>query len=330
MASKHKLCPHCKYPNEAGSESCRLCGRPMDPDQKRTVPGVTVDPVVKEPARSKPATRPPRGRKQNEPEPPDKTELEEEAGKAAKEEPADEDLFEPESEGVAAAEPKLPAGDVPVLGSPPSPFPALLRVLDGGREGEFFRLREKVLVIGRAQGDVPFPGDALLSALHASVRSDGRLAWVRDLQSRNGTFLRCTDKVEILDGMEFLFGQTLVRFLLGSMPQARPARTLEFGEAEQHEGLRAAILRGKGRTTQEVPLENGSTIGREGQTLELSDRFVSPRHARVQVGNGKAFLTDQGSRNGTYVRIPGEKDVELRPGDMVRMGRQVFRFEVRN
>jgi hypothetical protein len=37
-------------------------------------------------------------------------------------------------------------------------------------------------------------------------------------------------------------------------------------------------------------------------------------------------LVDDDSRNGTFIRINGE--VELKPGDMILIGRQLFRFEV--
>jgi pSer/pThr/pTyr-binding forkhead associated (FHA) protein len=52
---------------------------------------------------------------------------------------------------------------------------------------------------------------------------------------------------------------------------------------------------------------------------------MSGRHARI-VRRGASFvLTDEGSRNGTFIRIKGE--VELKPGDVILIGKQLFRFE---
>jgi pSer/pThr/pTyr-binding forkhead associated (FHA) protein len=53
---------------------------------------------------------------------------------------------------------------------------------------------------------------------------------------------------------------------------------------------------------------------------------MSGRHARI-VRRGAAFvLSDEGSRNGTFVKI--KADVELKNGDMILVGKQLFRFEV--
>jgi hypothetical protein len=70
-----------------------------------------------------------------------------------------------------------------------------------------------------------------------------------------------------------------------------------------------------------------TVIGRtNGDICFPHDGFMSGRHARI-VRRGNAFvLTDEGSRNGTFVKIKSE--VELKPGDMILVGKQLFRFEV--
>ena len=74
-------------------------------------------------------------------------------------------------------------------------------------------------------------------------------------------------------------------------------------------------------------LREDTVIGRSaGDIMFPHDGFMSGKHARV-VQRGDTFvLTDEGSRNGTFVRIKGE--VELKPGDMILVGKQLFRFEV--
>ncbi|HXG66568.1 MAG TPA: FHA domain-containing protein, partial [Blastocatellia bacterium] len=54
------------------------------------------------------------------------------------------------------------------------------------------------------------------------------------------------------------------------------------------------------------------------------DVYLSGRHARVIERDGRYFLVDQNSRNGTFIRI--SKEVELKPGDIFLVGKQVFRF----
>lgn len=66
--------------------------------------------------------------------------------------------------------------------------------------------------------------------------------------------------------------------------------------------------------------------------LPVSDSTVSRHHARLRLADGRLFLADLGSSNGTFVngrRLRGE--TELSPGDRLRLGRvrlQVGRGEV--
>jgi hypothetical protein len=74
-------------------------------------------------------------------------------------------------------------------------------------------------------------------------------------------------------------------------------------------------------------LKDETTVGRTtGDITFPHDGFMSGKHARV-IRRGATFvLVDEESRNGTFIKIKGE--VELKPGDMVLIGRQLFRFEV--
>jgi pSer/pThr/pTyr-binding forkhead associated (FHA) protein len=73
-------------------------------------------------------------------------------------------------------------------------------------------------------------------------------------------------------------------------------------------------------------LKDETTVGRTtGDITFPHDGFMSGRHARL-IRRGVSFvLIDEESRNGTFIKIKGE--VELKPGDMVLIGRQLFRFE---
>ena len=57
------------------------------------------------------------------------------------------------------------------------------------------------------------------------------------------------------------------------------------------------------------PLGESSDIGRiEGNILVSDDRYVSPRHARIQARGSAYYLRDLGSTNGVFVRIPFARD----------------------
>jgi pSer/pThr/pTyr-binding forkhead associated (FHA) protein len=75
------------------------------------------------------------------------------------------------------------------------------------------------------------------------------------------------------------------------------------------------------------PATPGTTIGRAGCDIDLSDPDVSRRHAVVRGVDGGLAVEDLGSKNGTYVngsRISGM--VEISPGDRVRFGNTVWRL----
>jgi len=68
-------------------------------------------------------------------------------------------------------------------------------------------------------------------------------------------------------------------------------------------------------------------IGREGSELNFpADLYMSANHCKIEESGGKFLLSDAGSRNGTYVRLKGER--ELAHGDYLFVGRKLLRVEI--
>lgn len=107
------------------------------------------------------------------------------------------------------------APHTPVPASWGSPNPGyvlqLVQLLAGGEEGDVFPLRDGDNLVGRAAGDVSFPGDGYVSSRHAVISLRGRQAMLRDLGSSNGTFLRLMEETELVPGDLLLIGEQLVR-----------------------------------------------------------------------------------------------------------------------
>jgi ABC-type multidrug transport system ATPase subunit len=79
----------------------------------------------------------------------------------------------------------------------------------------------------------------------------------------------------------------------------------------------------------EIPLDRDAVIGRAPDPggIPLDHPRVSRRHAEVRVSNGKVFLRDLGSGNGTFLngeRITSHR--ELRIGDRIDIGPYSFKF----
>ena len=76
-----------------------------------------------------------------------------------------------------------------------------------------------------------------------------------------------------------------------------------------------------------IPLRAGANgLGRESVDVSFpGDRYVSGRHARIDVGEAAVTLTDLGSSNGTFLRVNGP--TEIAAGDQVLVGMQLLRIE---
>jgi pSer/pThr/pTyr-binding forkhead associated (FHA) protein len=79
----------------------------------------------------------------------------------------------------------------------------------------------------------------------------------------------------------------------------------------------------------------GSYIGRDSSLSQivLADPRISKRHVWLGVKDGNVVITDQNSRNGTFVNDPKSarvNEIILKPGDIVILGESdVARFEYR-
>jgi diguanylate cyclase (GGDEF)-like protein len=77
-----------------------------------------------------------------------------------------------------------------------------------------------------------------------------------------------------------------------------------------------------------IDAEDGLTMGRdEGNTVIVDLDNVSRRHAMVSNKEGKYFLKDLGSTNGTYLNDAEiHEEQPLRTGDLLKVGGAIFKF----
>jgi ABC transport system ATP-binding/permease protein len=86
--------------------------------------------------------------------------------------------------------------------------------------------------------------------------------------------------------------------------------------------LKLIIEDDEGRKTVVPFVRDEITIGRqEGNTIRLTERNVSRRHARLMRNNGHVLIEDLGSYNG--IRINGDRisgQVQVADGDLIQIG----------
>jgi pSer/pThr/pTyr-binding forkhead associated (FHA) protein len=218
---------------------------------------------------------------------------------------------------------------------PPAPVRndfRLIFVHHDGTDGTSYHLQGDQIDIGRTQGDLLFE-DPYLSPRHARIVSQPEGQILSDLESRNGIFIRLRAGADLEDGDLFLVGRQLLKFEL--VPDyerdLRPAvqhNVVQFGTQQQVPSWGRLRQMGPTGVSHDVYYfgREQVVIGREqGDIVFSDDQFLSRRHAYVSRQGGVGHLEDLGSSNGTFVRLRSSH--LLVPGDVLRMGNVLLRFE---
>jgi pSer/pThr/pTyr-binding forkhead associated (FHA) protein len=230
--------------------------------------------------------------------------------------------------GAPAAAGSASAMPVAAPVAAPGPGQVTLTALRAdGTEAGTFALPGPVMTVGRDVGGI-FAGDSYLSPRHATFSVRGSKLFIKDELSLNGVYLKVApdSPLELLSGDVFRIGQEIIRFELLA-PQPPGADGVErLGSPSKGYIGRISLLTGRDTTGNAYPVpEHGIHIGRErGDILFPEDGYVSGLHCRLSWENGRAFLTDLGSSNGTFSRLYKER--ELVNNDVLLMGQQLFRI----
>ena len=297
-------CPTCQAPIDGGQRFCVHCGRSLEP----AGPATTPPPIL---------NRIRHGRSQA----------------AAVAVPAPVAAPVPPPVRVPPPAPVLEAPRHEPVRQVPPPAPTarhggarLVPMRQDGLPGTVVPIGEEPIVCGRTSGQLRFDDDPTVSPEHARFEFRGETLYAEDLGSLNGTFVRLRGPRPLLAGDEIRIGRQLLR--VDPMPHpiegtgARP-----WGSTDAGYRARLVQLLEGGGTGEVFPLLLGeNTIGREvARVCFPADRFVSAKHARIDVATTGMMLSDVGSSNGTFLRIAAPEP--LAPGDQVLVGLQLIRVE---
>jgi len=201
---------------------------------------------------------------------------------------------------------------------------------DGSEAGQFRLPDGPQVTVGRDTGSI-FAGDSYLSPRHATFFRRGPQLSIKDEGSLNGVYLKlkANDPCLLEYGDVFRIGQEIIRFEELKGPARSPDGVERLGSPAKGYIGRLALVIGRDTTGNAFPIpERGVHCGRErGDILFSEDGYVSGLHCRVARGtDGKVYLTDIGSSNGSFVRIHNERP--LQSGDVLLMGQQLFRIDL--
>lgn len=201
----------------------------------------------------------------------------------------------------------------------------LVPVHHDGRAGPPQPIGPGPVVCGRLEGQLRFAEDATVSPRHARFTPHGAGALLEDLGSLNGTFLRLRAPRPLAAGDELRLGRQVLRLDAPSRPLDGAARP--WGSPDPGYRARLVQLLDGGGTGEAFPLAPGeNTLGRDTGAITFpQDRYVSARHARLDVLESGVVLVDVGSSNGTFVRVTGP--VPVAAGDQVLVGMQLVKLQ---
>ena len=206
---------------------------------------------------------------------------------------------------------------------------AELVFLRRGEEVMCYHLDGAKTTIGRgARNDIAFPEhEPYISRYHASVEKRAGGFWLRDL-SGDGIQLNGTTLHEGLlrDGDRFHLGKWEVLLRIASEESDVQGMTrgggtmplLEKGEESQEEGILSFAL--EGQTMQRSIGHRPLTIGSSPENdICLRQPFISGFHCRIYRHQGRFFLRDLDSKNGSWINglrtiegeLPNEAELYL-------------------
>ena len=220
----------------------------------------------------------------------------------------------------------------PAWTSAPVSRSRLVLVKGEGQDGVAFPLAEGEHVAGRLEGGIMFPEDGLLSPRHATfLYRDGKL-WVRDDGSINGVFVRLRGPKIVPSGTRLIVGEQLLRIDQAPpepalIPDAEGTYFYSSPSGTARLVLTQLLVGGDVGLVYRARNDN-VTIGREGNDVNFpEDPFISGRHVQIRaLDDGRFQVTDLGSKNGTYERVP--QLLQLVQGDHVFLGQQLLRVEL--
>lgn len=187
---------------------------------------------------------------------------------------------------------------------------------------------DRPLTIGRkAPSDIVVADDIDVSKRHLRVTPDGDRVLVADLGSTNGSAIDGGAKLApntdtpLAPGQKLVIGASVVEIVQGSIPEVKPEssvfasteKTVRIGDGAM-QGVLVNVARFKAAQPKLVIAaehdrrvvaidEMDVVVGRDAQQskIVIQHQSVSSKHAKIRFENGRFFVEDLKSVNGTFV-----------------------------
>lgn len=200
-----------------------------------------------------------------------------------------------------------------------------------GKEGRSFSLISGENLCGRTTDPVLLD-DTFVSPTHCSFIYDDGQMLVKDQGSLNGVFIKLKGEVELSSGTSFRIGQQLLMYValddFESTAEAIASDDTKFlGSPILNIWGKLLHINNDGKILASYILKEPKlVIGREnGDITFAQDGFVSGTHASLSFRDGKCYLKDLGSSNGSFYKVD---QYQLKDDDLVLIGKKLMRYEI--
>jgi hypothetical protein len=208
----------------------------------------------------------------------------------------------------------------------------LISVNRDGSDGKTHLLSGEFVEIGSGEEVGLRFEDRYLARVHTRLENVGGKARVVLVDRFNGVFRRIRTEEELGDAETILVGRELLRFESVPPDEASAKQLIQHGVAffgspsRQPWGRLFQLLPSGGAGDVRHLWGDEVVIGREdGEIVFRDDEFLSRRHVALRSKGGRCVLVDLDSSNGTFLRL--KADTVLEPGDSLRIGDQMFRYQ---
>jgi pSer/pThr/pTyr-binding forkhead associated (FHA) protein len=209
----------------------------------------------------------------------------------------------------------------------------LVHLDEAGQPRQRFERKSIDTTIGRLDGDIRFPEDPFLSPLHTRLSWEDQQLVVRDLGSRNGTWVFLGAPYRLIDGDLLLVGSQVLRFRRLGYPGPHAPEadaTKRMGSLIPSADIASLTqLRSDGSARDVIHLSPGRDvlIGREkGDWLFPYDPSMSGQHAVIRSEDADFVVLDAGSRNGVALAARGA--MPLKHQSKLLVGDKLMRVEL--
>ena len=194
-------------------------------------------------------------------------------------------------------------------------------------------LEGPLLGIGRSSRHTIHIPDGTVSKDHAEITSRAGQFYLRDLGSRNGTWVFMEAPHRLADGDLLLIGSQLIKFRRLGYPgpyAAEADATKRMGSLTPAADIASLTqLRADGSSRDVIQLSPGRDlqIGREnGDWIFPYDPSMSGQHALIRSEDADFVAVDAGSRNGIAIAARGA--MSLKDGSRLLVGDKLLRIEI--